>query len=259
MNFINGLAISFWVTPFDVILGIIFLGITWGFFYFWNLRMIYESAFGWIVWIGIYIILSVFLLGNTDLNTYGGLLPTWLAAFLVSTSIYLVFILAVIFPIHGSLVINIPTHPILYLVQFILVSLLFCFSIGAIFIYAIEWTYIFRVSTIFTYLRDIPYYTDVIRNSSYFQYVLENKDNILPLGVLLMFYKLLLSNIINAVLLSIWYNLSHIGFYKQSDNPSYRVEFHEVGWGDDGHDDHGGHWDDDWHDDHGWHWHGGHH
>ena len=55
-----------------------------------------------------------------------------------------------------------------------------------------------------------------------------------------MLYKLLLSNIVTAALLSVWYNLSHVGFYKQKDDTSYRVEFHEVG---------GGHW---W-DAHGWH------
>lgn len=44
-----------------------------------------------------------------------------------------------------------------------------------------------------------------------------------------MLYKLLLSNIINAALLSIWYNLANVGFYRAKDDAHYRVEFHEVG------------------------------
>jgi hypothetical protein len=44
-----------------------------------------------------------------------------------------------------------------------------------------------------------------------------------------MLYKLLLSNLINAAALSIWYNLSHVGFYRSKNDASYRVEFHEVG------------------------------
>lgn len=69
-----------------------------------------------------------------------------------------------------------------------------------------------------------------------------HKDVILPLGILLMLYKLLLSNIMSAVALSVWYNLSHIGFYRKNEDTAYRVEFHEVGGSDghsDGHDDHG--------------------
>ncbi len=52
---------------------------------------------------------------------------------------------------------------------------------------------------------------------------------IIPLGVVLMLYKLLLSNLINAALLSIWYNLANVGFYRSKDDSHYRVEFHEVG------------------------------
>jgi hypothetical protein len=44
-----------------------------------------------------------------------------------------------------------------------------------------------------------------------------------------MLYKLLFSNLINAALLSIWYNLANVGFYRAKDDPHYRVEFHEVG------------------------------
>jgi hypothetical protein len=52
---------------------------------------------------------------------------------------------------------------------------------------------------------------------------------IVPLGIILMLYKLLLSNLINAALLSIWYNLANIGFYRSKKESSYRVEYHEVG------------------------------
>ncbi len=246
MNFIDGLALSFWVTSFDVIIGILFLGITGAFFQFWQMRQIFEAAFWAITWMAIYLVLSVLLLGNIDFNTTWDILPIGFALFIINISIYLVFILAIIFPIHGSLVLSIPSQPIIYLAQFFIVSIYFCFTIWAVLIYTIEQTYIFKAWTIFAYLKDIPYYTEVIRGSNYFRYVMEHKDTIIPLWVLLMLYKLLLSNIINAVLLSIWYNLSHIGFYRQNENPHYRVEFHEVGaWEHDGHGDDGHDWNED--------------
>ncbi len=44
-----------------------------------------------------------------------------------------------------------------------------------------------------------------------------------------MIYKIFLSNLVSAVVLSIVYNLSRVGFYKKSEESSYRVEFHEIG------------------------------
>lgn len=101
--------------------------------------------------------------------------------------------------------------------------------------YMIEQTYVFQVGTIFVWFRDSWYYQNVIHSSAVFGYIMSHKDTIIPLGVLLMLYKLLLSNIISAVALSIWYNLSHIGFYRKNQDTAYRVEFHEVGGG--GHND----------------------
>lgn len=58
---------------------------------------------------------------------------------------------------------------------------------------------------------------------------MENQNIILPLGVILMVYKIFLSNLVSAIALSIVYNLSRVGFYKKSEESSYRVEFHEIG------------------------------
>lgn len=93
----------------------------------------------------------------------------------------------------------------------------------------IEQTYIFQVGTIFAWFRNSGYYQDVVHPSAVFGFIMAHKDTIIPLGVLLMLYKLLLSNIVNAVALSIWFNLSHIGFYRKHEDTAYRVEFHEVG------------------------------
>ncbi len=119
----------------------------------------------------------------------------------------------------------------------------------------VEQSYVFRVGNIFTWFRGAPYYQEVVKTSWYYEYVMSHQNIIIPLGIILMLYKLLLSNIVTAAILSIWYNLSHVGFYKQKDDTSYRVEFHEVGGGD----PHGAHPDtsthDAGHDPHG----GGHH
>lgn len=175
--------------------------------------------------------------------------PFGFSAFIISISVYLVFILLILFPIHGGLVISEPTQPVLYSSVYILVSGYLIFSVIASVIYLIDQAYIFRIGTIFMYLRETEYYMTMVKNSWFYGYVMSHQNTIIPLGIVLMLYKLLLSNLVNAALLSIWYNLSHVGFYKQKDDAHYRVEFHEVGGGhgdDHGHDAHG-------HDDHGSH------
>jgi hypothetical protein len=99
----------------------------------------------------------------------------------------------------------------------------------------IDQTYIFHPGTLFVFLRDTAYYTDIVKKSSMYIFIIDKRDVIIPLGILLMLYKILLSNLINAALLSIWYNLSNVGFYRKKDDAHYRVEFHEVGGHSDGH------------------------
>lgn len=93
----------------------------------------------------------------------------------------------------------------------------------------IEQAYVFQMGTIFVWLRDWSYYLQSIRISRVFNFVMTNQNILLPLAVVLMIYKIFLSNLVAAIVLSIVYNLSRVGFYKKSEESSYRVEFHEIG------------------------------
>lgn len=260
MGLVSAFAQTFQVTEFDVIFIFVLLFGTLVMYYFWTLHTLYEIAFGAIVGLGIYILLSVVLLGNGPLGTSGGIFPFPFSVLIISIAVYAVFILAVLFPLHGWLVISETTHKGLYIIQYLFVGILLLFTWVSILFYMIEQTYVFQVGTIFVWFRDSWYYQNIIHPSAIFGYIMSHKDTIIPLGILLMLYKLLLSNIVSAVILSIWYNLSHIGFYRKNEDTAYRVEFHEVGWGNHwdeshswGHDSqspdaHGG-----WHDSHGHH------
>lgn len=237
---IESLAHTFNVTNFDVMILWVMIFGTLALYYFVAINKVFEAAFGATLGIGIYILLSILLLGNPPMGTEGGLFPFGFAVFIISLAVYLIFILAILFPIHGWLVISAPTQPVLYTLLYIWLSLFLFFSLWASLIYMIEQSYVFRVWNIFTWFRSFPYYQEVVKVSWYYGYVMSHQNIIIPLWIILMLYKLLLSNIVTAALLSVWYNLSHVGFYKQKDDTSYRVEFHEVG---------GGHW---W-DAHGWH------
>jgi hypothetical protein len=245
MSLIIALANTFQVTEFDVLFGLFVLITGVIAYYYITLHSLFEIGFGAIVGLWVYILLSVLLLGNAPLGSQGGLFPFGFSVFVISIAIYLIFILAILFPLHGGLIINEPTHPTLYTIQYFLTYIFLFLSLFAVLIYMTEQVYIFRVGTIFIWLKDTEYYIGIVRNSVIFWYILSYQDIIIPLWVLLMLYKLLLSNLVQAAVLSVWYNLSHVGFYRKKDDAHYRVEFHEVGGHSSGHDDGA------WHDDHG--------
>jgi hypothetical protein len=64
MEIFSAFAQTFQVTEFDILFFLVMFFATLMMYYFWTLHTIYEIAFGGIVGIGIYILLSVLLLGN---------------------------------------------------------------------------------------------------------------------------------------------------------------------------------------------------
>lgn len=229
MNLIVAIANSFSVTPFDVMFFLLVFAGVFALYYFIPLRRLYEVAFGWVVGLGVYILLYVLLLENSTLGTTGWLFPFGLSVFIVSVAVYLVLILPIVFPLHWGLVLSETTNPILYTVQYMFIGLFLIFGFMSVLIYMIEQVYLFRVGTVFVWLRDWAYYAQVIRFSSVFRFIMTHQNIIIPLGVVLMLYKLFLSNLVSAIVLTIIYNLSRVGFYKQKEESAYRVEFHEVG------------------------------
>jgi len=236
MEFLDALAQTFSVTRFDAGIGLVILILAGLAYYFLTLHQIFEAAFGAMVGLGIYILLSVLLLGNPQIGSSGWLFPFGLSVFIVSIAIYLVYILSILFPLHGGLVIAEPTHPTIYTALYFFVAIFFFFSLFATMVYMADQAYVFKPGTIFVFMRDTVFYTEGVQKSYFYAFVISRQDVILPLGILLMLYKVLLANIVNAALLSIWYNLSNVWFYKKKEDTSYRVEFHEVGGHDTWHD-----------------------
>lgn len=210
MEFLDALAQTFSVTRFDAGIGLFILLLAALSYYFLSLHQVFESAFGAMVGLGIYILLSVLLLGNGPIGSMGGLFPFGFSVFIVSVSIYLVYILSILFPMHGGLVIAEPTHPTIYSTLYFFTVIFFLVSIFATMIYMTDQTYIFRPGTIFVYLRDTLFYTESVRPSAFYNFVIMKQEIIIPLGILLMLYKILLSNIVSAAVLSIWYNLTNV-------------------------------------------------
>ncbi len=165
MELFAAFAQTFQVTEFDIAYFLLIFFMTLVMYYFWSLHTLYEIAFGGIVGLGIYFLLSVLLLGNGPMGTSGGLFPFPFEVFIISIAVYAVYILAVLFPMHGGLVVSETTNSTLYAVQYMAVSMFLLYSFTAVIIYMIEQTYIFQVGTFFAWFRDADFYNSVIRPS----------------------------------------------------------------------------------------------
>lgn len=192
MKLIDALAQTFQVTVFDIWFHIGAFIVVFALYYFVSLRRIYEIAFGAIVGIGVYIALSVLLIANAPLGTGGGLLPFGVSIFIVSVAVYLVWILAILFPLNGSLVMTETSNPILYVIQYLFVAGFLIIGASAVMVYMIEQAYIFRPQTIFIWLRDMQFYQQIIRPSRVWYFLMSHQNIIIPLGTILMIYKLFL-------------------------------------------------------------------
>ena len=69
MPIFASLAETFQVTQFDIGIGMIILIASMILYYFISLHRIFEAAFGAIIGLGIYVLLSVLLIGNPPLGT----------------------------------------------------------------------------------------------------------------------------------------------------------------------------------------------
>lgn len=71
MGLVAAFAQTFQVTQFDILYFMGIFVLTIAMYYFWPLQRVYSIAFGAIIGIGIYVLLSVLLLGNGPLGSHG--------------------------------------------------------------------------------------------------------------------------------------------------------------------------------------------
>ena len=71
MEFLDALAQTFSVTRFDAGLALLILLLSLIAYNFLSLHQVFEAAFGAMVGLGIYVLLSVLLLGNAPIGSNG--------------------------------------------------------------------------------------------------------------------------------------------------------------------------------------------
>lgn len=247
------------VTPIDVyviaaglVLWIVFLAL--------GLQKTYEAYFGLIVGLAIYLMLTVLLSPAYQTPETAKIFSPGFSKFLIGSSTYLIFILFLLTPISGGVRFPETKTKWVRLIELGVMAGFVWALFFAILIGFASKTYVFGVETAFRTIQKMETYQELM-SGVVLSHIAVNIQPIVLFGVLFLLYKMLFSDFIGVMLLTVWYWILSL----RNNGATAHGGGHDDHGG--GHDDHGHdddldmHLDDHGHDDHGHdsHGHGGHH
>ncbi len=232
--------------------------VLWIAFLIMGIQKVYESFFGLVIGLAIYLMLTVLLSPTYQTPETAKIISPLIAKFLIGSSTYLIFILFILTPISWG--IPFPETKVKFfkfLEHAAVAAFIWVFFFALVLGFASK-TYIFNVDTAFGMIKNFWFYPQLLQGVI-FSKISMYLQPIVLFGVLFLIFKMLFSDVIGVILGSIWKWLLSLKKRGQKEDGGHDDH---GGW----HDDHGGHDDhmddevehDDhggWHDDHG----GGHH
>ncbi len=201
-NIVNTIASLLNLNTYDIYIIFIVIIFFIIFLVIW-ITKIYEIFFWMIFGIFIFIILQYLLIHNPcNINLYiPEIINQNVANFIISSSIYLIFILSILIPLNWFFNITIPKNNIIkIIITFLLAALLIIFYTSVI-IGFIEKIYIFNIDNIFIFLKKLSFWQDFINNSKIYTFMLPKISIIILLWILFSIYKLVFGDIINMLLM----------------------------------------------------------
>lgn len=199
-NIITYISMTLKVSTFDVYLMFFILVISIILMILWS-KVIFESLFGMIVGLSIFIVLHFLLLNNQCTNwCITQYIDIKLINFIVWSSSYLIFILSIIAPVYGLLGFKESQNPYIKYMALIIWSVLFVLFYMTIVIWFIEKTYIFKINNFFMFFNNIESFKAMKASSKIYGFLLRNIQLITVLWVFYTFYKLLFSEMVNSML-----------------------------------------------------------
>ncbi|MDD5377478.1 MAG: hypothetical protein PHH16_05200 [Candidatus Gracilibacteria bacterium] len=203
-----------------------------------GLARIYSTFFGTVLGIGIFVLFSTILSPELQTPETLSLVSDTFAKILIGSSVYLIFILTILVPLNGGIVVTLPKSQLGKVFQTLALSLSLIIFLIAVFLGLVEKSYIFiHTDSAFILLKKLASYSE-LQSSLLFRFVTSHLPTIIILSIGFIIYKLLFSDIVNALLASLIAS----------------IKKHKIGSGggdheESGHEEHGGH-DDGGHDDH---------
>jgi hypothetical protein len=216
-----------------------------------GLARIYSTFFGTVLGIGIFVLFSTILSPEYQTPETTSFISTFAKTF-IGSSVYLIFILTLLVPINGGIIVTLPKNPIEKIFQTVVLSIGLVLFLVAVFLWLVEKSYIFsHTDSFFASVKKLSSYSE-LQGSLLFTFVSSHLPTIIILSIGFIIYKLLFADIVNALIASLITSLrkqkiaAWSGVHEEEDHGWHEEEHEEAH-----EEDHG------WHDPHGW-WHGHH-
>lgn len=200
-SIIAQIAAALSITSLDVY---VFFGmlVTMGIIAAIGLARIYSTFFGTVLGIGIFVLFSTILSPELQTPETLSLVSETFAKVLIGSSVYLIFILTVLVPMNGGVTVTLPKSPIGKILQTLALSLVLILFLIAVFLGLAEKSYIFlHTDSAFTLVNKFALYSK-LQGSLLFTFVASHLPTIIILSIGFIIYKMLFSDITNALILS---------------------------------------------------------
>lgn len=168
-----------------------------------GIEKLYSVFFGIVLGIGIFVLLSTLLSPQYQTPETLSLISDTFAKIIIGSSVYLIFILAILVPMNGDLSISYPSSPPARFIQTLLIWVGLFFFFAAVILGLVERSYIFMgTESAFLLFKKMAFYSE-FQSSHFAAFVISHLPSIVILGVGFIIYKLLFADIVYMLVLSV--------------------------------------------------------
>lgn len=168
-----------------------------------GLARIYSTFFGTVLGIGIFVLFSTILSPELQTPETLSLVSDTFAKVLIGSSVYLIFILTILVPMNGGIVVTLPKSALGTIFQTIALSLMLVVFLIAVFVGLVDRSYIFlHTDSAFTLMKKLAWYSE-LQSSMLFTFITAHLPTIIILSIGFIIYKMLFADITNALAASL--------------------------------------------------------
>lgn len=191
-----------------------------------GIEKLYSVFFGIVLGIGIFVLLSTLLSPQYQTPETLSLISDTFAKIIIGSSVYLIFILAILVPMNGDLSISYPSSSPARFIQTFLISIGLFFFFAAVVLGLVERSYIFMgTESAFLLFKKMTFYSE-FQSSHFAVFVISHLPSIIILGVGFIIYKLLFADIVYLLILSAIASIKR----RSGGNNGWQQHYDEGGW-----------------------------
>ncbi|OIO75621.1 hypothetical protein AUJ87_04470 [Candidatus Gracilibacteria bacterium CG1_02_38_174] len=172
-----------------------------------GLTRIYSTFFGTVLGMGIFVLISTILSPEFQTPETLSLISDTFAKVLIGSSVYLIFILALLVPMNGGINVSLPKSALGMIFQTLILSFILVLFLLAVFLGLVDKSYIFlHTDSAFILMNKFASFSE-LQSSLLFVFVSSHLPTIIILSIGFIIYKMLFADIVNTTMAGLIENI----------------------------------------------------